>query len=73
MGLFHHKDTNSSKENGARRQSVRDLEARAFERWNAESSQKETKQPRKSSFAAERAARAAALEEAGREKMVMRT
>ena len=76
MGLFNR--NNKTWEAGhqssqGRRQSVRGLQERAFNVWVRRSNKEgEPKQPRRGSFAAERAARAAAREAAG-EELVMRT
>ena len=73
MGLFHTKNASeSAPATEGRRQSVRGLQERAFHTWVDNSSKAEPKEPRKGSFAAERAARAAAREAAG-QGLVMRT
>jgi len=64
---FHSKKSQEAKPKG-RRQSVRDLEARTFHVWTAQSAKKE---PRRGSFAAQRAARAALRE--NEEQLLMRT
>lgn len=74
MGLFHTTHvTETGGESEGRRQSVRDLQERAFHFWiNSSPRPEQPKQPRKGSFAAERAARAAARQAAG-QGVVMRT